>query len=278
MHGGPDGRQYMTLIRKPLKTGAVTLILLTGFVLFQRAALADVTLQLVGTDQSFNMGGVYTSPYQIDLNGATTPLALVCDDFTTDISIGYSWSASVYTLSDVTATGPQKFTQTTTPTVTYPNGPTPYSYTIQEDYDAAAWLAYQIFTAEVPSTTTPVLDDQEASGEYSYAIWQIFDPTAFDGYGGNHLNSAELTAVTTDMSDAFSFASTLQTPPSWLSDIYIFTPQPKSASQEFIGVSESLVSNSESVPEGSTPALLAFDLLALAGGILLVRRRGASAS
>ena len=52
-------------------------------------------------------------------------------------------------------------------------------------------------------------------------------------------------------------------------NIVLYTPDPKNAAQEFLG----LGSGSISVPEGSTPATLGFDLLALFAGIFLVRRR-----
>jgi len=249
---------------KLLRIAALVLPFLAGLALFQRIALADgvpVTMQLVGDNDGFNMGGVYTSPYQINVteNGVTTTgLALACDDFTTDITFGDTWNADMFTLSDVALGGPQKFPLgppgTDSIAVTIPGGGAAY-YTIQQSYDAAAWLAEQLLT--IPAN----LDNSEIAGEYSYAIWQIFDPAAVGGYGGQALTSTEQAAVATDMANAFSSTASLL--PNY--QVYIFTPNPVTVSQEFIGVFR--------VPEGSTVALLAFNFLALAGIILSARRR-----
>lgn len=63
------------------------------------AAFADVSMQLTGVNSGYVMGGVYTSPYSITVGG--TPMLLICDDFTTNISLGYSWSASTTSLTDL---------------------------------------------------------------------------------------------------------------------------------------------------------------------------------
>ena len=205
------------------------------------------------------MGGVYTSPYDIAVNGVSTPL--VCDDFTTDINFGYSWQAIQHDITQVTGTGPQKFQHTPNP-VTFPGGPTT-DYTIQQQYDAVAWLAEQLLDGAVsPSSYDGAID--------SYAIWQIFDPTAVDGYGGNALTSIEQADVASAMSAAFS-ASQLDY------QIYIYTPDPLDSSQEFLGIGQKFntpynIPHSP-VPEGSTLALFGFNSLALFGIVLFVRRR-----
>jgi hypothetical protein len=264
------------MIRNSLNQLAMALIPLAGLLLFQRVALADVTLQLVGTNQGFNMGGVYTSPYTINVSdGASTvsTLALACDDFTTEIYYNKPWTATLYTLADVTATGPQKFINATND-VTYPTGTgtgtgnihdgATINYTIKRQYDAAAWLAEQLLT--VPS----ILTNSETAGYYSYAIWQIFDPKAWQGYGGNNLTAPQQDQVTYYMWEAFQQNSLGHV-------IYIYTPNPADASQEFIGIGASLNRRQQfetaTVPEGSTVAFLAFDFLALPGIILLLRRR-----
>ena len=58
---------------------------------FEQAARAD-NMQLIDSPSGKIMGGVYTSPYDIKVNGVLT--ALVCDDFTTDINFGYTWTAN----------------------------------------------------------------------------------------------------------------------------------------------------------------------------------------
>src|ERR1017187_4850125 len=151
------------MIRNSLNKLAVAFLFLVGLISFQGVALDDVTdvpMQLTGLNTGYSMGGVYTSPYQIQIDGADT-LVLACDDFTTDISFGYTWHANKNTLSSVTDNGPQKFTHATNPTVTYPGVTSPTDYSIQQQYDAAAWLAEQLLT--VPS----ILTDPTTAGEYS---------------------------------------------------------------------------------------------------------------
>ena len=255
------------MIRNSLNRLAVALLFLAGPILSQRAALADVSMKLIGTNNSFSMGGVYTSPYQIEINGVNT--LLICDDFTTDISFGYPWNANKYTLSDVTNSGPQKFINATN-TVTYPTGTgtdhdgTPKNYTIRQQYDAVAWLAEQLLT------DSSIRSDPNTAGYYSYAIWQIFDSKAWQGYGGNNLTAPQQDQVTYYMWEAFQQNSLGHV-------IYIYTPNPADASQEFIGIGASLNRRQQfetaTVPEGSTVAFLAFDFLALPGIILLLRRR-----
>jgi hypothetical protein len=216
-------------------------------------------MELLSSPSGNNMGGVYTSPYQISVNGV--PTLLVCDDFTTDINFGHTWNAIEYDITQVTGTGPQKFQHTPNP-VTYPGQPTPVDYTIQQQYDAVAWLAEQLLDGSI-------LDTSYAAAIYSYAIWQIFDSTAIDGYNGDALNAQEQSDVKSAMSAAFS-ATHLDY------EIYIYTPDPFDSSQEFLGIGSHLPTPYDfpntPVPEGSTLALLGFDLLSALAGIFLVRR------
>ncbi len=177
-------------------------------------AFADtVSMKLVGTDPngtSRSLGGVYTSPYQFQINGATTPiLALACDDFTTDISIGLSWYANVNTLAAVTPIGPQKFTglslnvydageviATSTGDV-YPatTDYTPRNVSASAAYAAAGYLVYHLLF------DSSVYSDASMSEDYSYAIWEIFDPDAYLGglLSRQPLNATEIADVNTDI-------------------------------------------------------------------------------
>jgi hypothetical protein len=235
----------IVMVPKLSKVLALTVPFLAGLILFPRAAVADVpVLDLIGTNNSINMGGVYTSPYRITVDGV--PSWLVCDDFVTDINIGNKWYADVYTLPQVGPDGPQKF-----------HGTTP---TIQDDYYAAAWLAYQLLT------DSSIRTDTTTSAYYSYAIWEIFEPAAENaltsipqGYVTSDMGAAyAATSSVSDVSERNFLASVMKiyTPVNLKADGYIYP------SQEFFGV-----------PEASTVAFLAFDLLALAGIVFLMRRR-----
>jgi hypothetical protein len=242
------------------KTLAVApLALFAGLILFQPRALADVSLTLSGLQTGFSMGGVYTSPYLISVNGQPT-LMFACDDFTTDISMFYTWTATRVNLSDVLAiTGPQKFKTAVDVSIPDPTTglATTHSYTIQQEYNAAAYLAEQLLT------DSSILSSSPTAGEYSFAIWQIFDSGAVNGYNGNALTNDQKKAVGSFMTTAFSSTSSL-------TGMYLYTPVPSTPSQEFIGLDPLSIA---SVPEAPTPVLLAFNSLALSGVLFLLRRR-----
>ena len=251
---------------KSCKVLGVLALLLAGPILFQQVARADIAMELLGTPNSNIMGGVYTSPYELGVGGNPpsvqgTPMNLVCDDFTTEISTGEIWSANVYSIMDVTGTGPQKFQHTPNP-VTIPGVGTS-DYTIQQQYNAVAWLAEQLLDGSLGDTST----SYQAAID-SFAIWQIFDSTAVDGYGGNVLSSSEQTDVANEMLLAFS-----QTQLNY--NVYIYTPNPADSAQEFLGISQNPLTQPFifPTPEGSTLTLLAFNSLALLGIVLFVRRR-----
>ena len=242
---------------RQLKTLAVApLALVAGLILLQPRAFAD-TLQLTGLKTNFTMGGVYTSPYLVSVNGGTPSIMFACDDFTKDISIGHTWTANEVDLSEIGDGGPQKFK--TAVAVSIPGGTTT-TYTIAQEYNAAAYLAEQLLT--VPS----ILADSDLAGEYSFAIWQIFYSGAINGWNGNHhLTSTQQAAVGALMTTAFSYTGSL-------AGMYLYTPDPDTSSQEFIGFSSAKVPTT-SVPEAATPAFLAFNFLALSGVMFLRRRR-----
>ena len=244
----------MTL--KPLKILAGALLFLAGLLPFQSVALADglpVSMQLTGLRTGFSMGGVYTSPYEITINGKVG-VFLACDDFLTPIQLNYTWDATIHPLSAVA--GNAKFQDAA---VMYPDDPGPTTYSVQQKYSAAAWLAYQLLT------NASIWNSPATAGEYSYAIWQIFDPTAVNGYN-IPLTHDEKAMVKKYMQDAF--AGTAST------SIYIFTPNPSTPSQEFIGfLPNGITADEVSVPEGSILTFLAFDFLALPAILLFKRRR-----
>jgi len=279
-HKQADPRKEMLMIRKSIWILGVALLFVGVVIVSQPAALAeDVTMTLEGvTTSGENLGGVYTSPYQISVDGSTTLSLLACDDFTTDISMGYEWSADVYTLADVENTGPQKFTTPTGPVTVYgpdtsvagTGGPQAFTetYTASQEYYAAAVLADAVLYDNLSTS---------AAEEYSFAIWQIFYKNAYLGYNeSNELTQGERQDVSNDMSYALGLAE-IDTPLGYTLDIYTPCGGPggcgteglnglsgTAVSQEFLGIT---------VPEGSALATLAFDLFVLFGGIFLLRKR-----
>jgi hypothetical protein len=241
-------------VPKPLRG----VVLLLPFLAF--GAWAQDTLTLVSANplspSPYAFGGVYTSPYGISINGGSQ-VPLICDDFTTDISIGESWSAIPTTFAAVQAgtnpAGTPKFT---------PVGEI-------QDYAVTAVLAAELMSL-------PNLASDQA-GEISFALWDVFDPTLLTStsnpYGS--ITGAQLTAAQGYLAYAEALvAGATKAGVVTLSDISIggraiegmsiYTPNPKSAAQEFLMVS---------MPEPSYPVVLAMDLLAMVGLIVVFRRR-----
>lgn len=212
-----------------------------------------VDMKLVNTGAGYVMGstGVYTSPYGISVNGGATTL-MICDDFTTDIGINHTWTATVTTLAALQAG--------TEPSGTPKFDPTPNAQVY--NYAVAAVLAEELVTTNPAS---------ETAGEFSYALWGIFDTTLLNStvnpYGT--LTPSELAAAKLDLSNAQQVVAGVTDQNgvidlSKLPNLTIYTPQPLTASQEFLQVS---------MAEPSYPAVLAVDLLAVVGLIVVLRRR-----
>lgn len=144
-----------------------------------------VTLKLVnegpGTSGGPNVGGgVYTYPYYFSINNSTSLFALMCDDYTHEVWNGESWTANVYTVSQV-AGGLGNFT----------------GAGIQTAYYAAAWLFLQM--GQNPSASDAV--------NYNFAVWHIFDSAVgINGTQAGLISSANA-AVTASGFDVNSLSS-----------------------------------------------------------------------
>ena len=201
---------------------------------------------------------------------------LSCDTFDKEIWSGETWPVTTTSLSGAgngtEFTGPPSYVYLangTTPVQPSPLVPA-QEYSIQQQYDAAAILVDELMNDYDTSGGSQTTED------LSYAVWQIFDPSASAGLG-----SSDQAAVDSDLSNVFG-------DPNLLTDaaavgITIYTPSPNvpptvngytygSAPQEFLGVGLLKVDTTTSVPESSSPPLLAFNLLALTAIGLLGRR------
>jgi len=231
------------------------------------------------------MGGVYTSPYGISVNGGI-PTLLICDDFTTDISLGQTWTASVTTLTTVDSGNVEnlKFASSpydTTPGIQGATPPTaPSLTTVAYDYATAAVLAAELLNLPGVGTSS---EDTETAGELSYALWAVFDAPLLTstntGYGT--LSTGELSAALNDLSAAQSLVnaatvggvttlSDISVDGASIANMTVYTPtQPNglASSQEFVTVA---------MPEPSFPSTLALDLLAAASLGLVFRKRKAT--
>ena len=155
------------------------------------AVAQDPTIELTGVvSPGFNYGGVYTGIYTGTLNGVSENF--MCDDYLHEINFGDEWNSNVYGLSSVAAVGHGQYTESSIgPTyhlATYASSP--YTYTLQDAYNAVAYLASLVFT-NFHGTYSSYANDPYVN-QISYAIWSIMDnPPA--GPGNNNTSALNLT-------------------------------------------------------------------------------------
>ncbi len=213
------------------------------------------------------MGGVFTSPYGISVDGTTVPL--ICDDFTTDISFGQTWSAIPTTFAAL---------ETGAPAGTPKFGPggtaDPAITTFDEEIQSYATVA--VLAAELLALPDDV-SHAEPLGELSYALWDVFDPgllSSVDNPFGS-ISPLELSAAQGYLAAAQALVagattgsgaglrvdlSQISINGNAIEGMTLYTPSPTGAAQEFVTVS---------VPEAPPLAESAVYLL-LGGGSLLL--------
>jgi hypothetical protein len=231
-------------------------------------AAETVTLKLMTAGSGPVMGGVYTSPYGVSIDGGPTTL-MICDDFFTNVRLGQTWVATVSSLEDIQARvgAPPTTPQTPKFTTGSPTG------TIT-DADVAKYATAGVLASQLMALVGSSLPaDGITRGELSYAIWGVFEPGLLASNppsGTGHLTATQLASAQKFLSDAQAVVAAATTggvvdlsklP---FASMTIYTPDPLKASQEFILVT---------MAEPPYPVVLAFDLLAVAGVIAICRRR-----
>jgi len=207
---------------------ALLLVLLATVFSFASATARADTLELVGAPGPGDTGFV-TGPYVVTDLTKNTSFLVICDDFTTDVSMGQTWAANAYTLASLSSL---KF-GTSDP------GGLDSSNLIQE-YQAAFFLADQLVALPNTSANTDQIDD------LSYAIWGIFSSVARQSSGyALDPDAQQLAANALGMSFGSSYFTRI-----------IYTPSPLSASQEYLTVATT------PVPEPSTIFLLGIGIAA----------------
>jgi hypothetical protein len=263
------------------------------------AALSQDSMKLVNAGYGNIMGGVYTSPYGVSINGGPSTL-LICDDYTTNVNLNQTWNAYEATYAQLQAgplPDPGGYNATLTPKWCLNSSGAPvYCGSLAstgvadvKGYAVAAVLAAELMALGNTDATT--------QGELSYALWNVFDPTLLNsantGYGtltttGTNASTGQsggqLGAAISDYNTALALVNAAGGANADLSSISIssigtkalnvgtitgltiYAPSPLSASQEFLKVQVSM-------PEPSYPAILIIDLMAVAGLALVFRKR-----
>jgi hypothetical protein len=225
-----------------------------GFLIFASVGFAQPQYQmaLTGTYNQDNWGGAYVSPYTgtITGNGINYSGDIICDDYTTDVDIGDTWTA---TAENTTGVNTQvKFT------AGYSN------YSEQQTYDAAAWLANQLLA---PAS----LDNGTVQADYSYAIWNIFDPglTTLNGQNGYGPDGGALALI----NEAFA-----QVTGGYVANnVTVYTPCEASLGNCGAGITTNsqeylVVRGAVQTPEPAAASVLGFDLLSVLAILFLLRR------
>jgi len=206
-------------------------------------------MELTGTGDNVPYDNVYVSPYngKILLNGQIAWSGLViCDDFETESSLNQLWNVTATKADDLNGT--EKFAGTTYD-----------GYDTQDEYNAVAWLA-NLLLLGTDQSKQPNVSTATDQIYISFAIWDIFDHAAPDP------------GSQTDALITRAFAAVRNGPV--YTNVDVFTPNPKTASQEFLVVNGPPIPT----PEPSEAGLLGVDLLCAVGVIFLVRRRQARSS
>jgi hypothetical protein len=132
------------------------------------SAKADtVAVTLTGVSGGVQ-GGVYTSPYYATV-GTLTDVPIVCDDYSHEVYMGESWTASVSTFADLSQA---RFWQTSGGSQAADQAAT------LQLYDEAAYLFNELYLR--PSQR----------GDISFALWAIFDPSQVESSAGWDSNAA----------------------------------------------------------------------------------------
>ncbi len=145
----------------------IKMLLGLGLLAAAPASFGQYTLDLTGVGNGTVADGVYVSPYQgtVSGNGVNFSGYMICDDFTTESYLNTPWNASSTAAGALN--GSEKFNQS----VMFGGS----TYTAQQAYNAAGWLANGLL-ANLSNSTTQT--------NYAFAIWDLFDGQSTDPDGG----------------------------------------------------------------------------------------------
>lgn len=231
-----DAGKFPGVVRKPLLFAAVCFLMGMS----QTLKANSITVNLTSVNGS-SAGGVYTDPYYgtLTIDGVTTSVPLVCDDFSHESYIGGSWAVNASSFASLT-------------NARFNTG------AVSTNYEEAGWLALQLLN---PANATNY-------NGISYALWGIFDTSLSSDATYSSVDAGYWLALAEGAVGSPSFN------PSILSDLLILTPQDNSSGspQEFITVSQSGMPFTSPNPEPNTWLLMATGLLLVIGVVWRNRR------
>jgi hypothetical protein len=169
---------------------------------------------------------------------------VICDDFNSEAYLNTPWIATMSSAGALDGT--QKFGEAPGSTISFGGS----SYTIQQAYNAAGWLANGLLAN---------LSNSNVQTNYAFAIWDIFDGQSTDPDGGAQALEAA----------AFAAASS-GTNPYVAGNVSVFTPSAANSTPELRDTQEFLVVRS--APE-IDPNVAASGISLLLGGVLVLRGR-----
>jgi hypothetical protein len=210
-----------------------------------------------------NLGGVYTDPYQISVDGDTSLLGF-CDDFTDNVYPPQYWTALVTDLSEI---------PTNPTTVFFGDGLIDGTHYTE--------LARYIAAAIIATDSLVHLADVTRANDDSYALWAVFYPALLtDSYQASCsegcLSAPDVAAAKATLQSALAAATGYASGGAYEqasgTDVMIYTATTDGSTpslapnrpQEFITVR---------MAEAPSTALLAMDFSAVAGLALFFRRR-----
>lgn len=132
-----------------------------------------VTLNLTGVSGGV-LGGVYTSPYEGNINGGAT-IPIICDDFADESYLPETWTAYDTNLSSLSPSTTDSYLKWGADVNTSLN------LGQAQEYAVAAYLITELLT---PNTGLN-------NNDLSFAIWGLFDQQAFSSIGGSDLTNAQ---------------------------------------------------------------------------------------
>lgn len=158
-------------MRQVMQKSGYTVVASLALVLLVSGPLAAQTanFQLTSAGSGAVLAGVYTSPYQGDINGGTT-IPVICDDFADNSYVPEDWTANVttFTASQVDTLAGSSYSNSL---LKWQNATAVWGLNQAQAYTVATVLSVEILTSPTAS---------RAQEDLSFALWDLFDPTGAD--------------------------------------------------------------------------------------------------